>query len=220
MSDQQPSEVQIDVLDGEGDAVRTFSSTDDDELPASSGMHRLVWDLAYPGADVIPGSRLDGSIAGPKAVPGSYQIRLQVGDWSQTRSFEVLSDPRSESSRADLQEQFDFLLTLRNKITQTHDAVRTIHAIRDEIDAAHVRIVSAHVASTGAAAERDAVLERVAEAGGTIRVQLDDLEDRLRQKRATVWQDTANFEPLIDDQFAWVASYYPISGHTPDRFCL
>ena len=37
--------------------------------------------------------------------------------------------------------------------------------------------------------------------------ELDALEDSLHQRRARVWQDTANFEPLLDDQFAWLASY-------------
>ncbi len=203
----EPLNVQMHVLDAAGNTVRTFTNADLDDLSVSRGMNRLVWDLRYPGADIIAGSRLDGSTAGPRAVPGTYQVRLEVGQWSQTRDFEVLGDPRSESSLADLQEQFDFLLRVRDRITQTHDAVRTIHAIRLELDDADAKIANSTASTAAERAQRDEFLERVAEAGGTIRGRLDDLEDRLRQKRSTVWQDTANFEPLLDDQFAWVASY-------------
>jgi len=160
-------------------------------------MNRFIWDLSYPGADVIPGSRLDGHIGGPRAVPGTYSARLELDDWSQTQNFNVLMDPRSESSVADLQAQFDLVQKSRDRISETHNAVRQIHAIRAEIDADEGRL----------AAGNESISPRLAELIGAIRTELDDLEDQLRQKRATVWQDTANFEPLIDDQFAWLASY-------------
>jgi photosystem II stability/assembly factor-like uncharacterized protein len=73
-------------------------------LDGSPGMHRFVWDLRV-GA---PGGRL-----GPMAVPGDYQVRLTIGDWSETRSFKVLMDPRVEADGVtieDLRAQFDFNL--------------------------------------------------------------------------------------------------------------
>ena len=120
-----------------------------------------------------------------------------MADWSQTQDFEVLMDPRSESSVADLEAQFELVLKARDKVTETHDAVRAIHAIRAEVDAAWEKSQTANNITSA----------RLAEVISAIRTEIDDLEDHLRQKRATVWQDTANFEPLIDDQFAWLASY-------------
>lgn len=202
----QARDVRVTILDGDGNEVRPFSSASDDAVSSSPGMNRLVWDLSYPGADVIPGSRLDGYIGGPRAVPGNYGVRLELDEWDQTQGVEVLPDPRSESTLADLSEQFDFLIELRDRITQTHDAVRSIRSIRDEIAEANARIAAE--AETGkAAGERDIFLRRLAEVSNTMNTELDELEDRFRQKRSTVWQDTGNFEPLLDDQFAWVAAY-------------
>ena len=68
----------------------------------SPGMHRFVWDMRVAGA---------GGRGGPMALPGDYQIRLSVGEWSETRSFKVRVDPRVEADGvrfADLQAQFDF----------------------------------------------------------------------------------------------------------------
>lgn len=194
--------VRITILNGAGREIRDFSSSAEDQLSALPGMNRLVWDLSYPGADVIPDSRLDGTTAGPRAVPGKYKVRLEVGEWSQTREFTVLMDPRSLSRISDLEKQFDFLIAVRDKITQTHDAVREIHAIRQEIDTARDRLLADQAGSV-----RDELLTRINEARGNILAELDALEDRLRQKRSKVWQDTGNFEPLLDDQFAWLASY-------------
>lgn len=190
-------EARLVILDAAGNEVRAFSSNVEDELPVLPGMNRVVWDLTYPGANVIPGSRLDGYIGGPRAVPGIYTVRLEVGNWSQDQRFEVLMDPRSESSIADLEAQFDLVLKVRDKVSETHDAVRRIHAIRAEVDAADEKSEAANNTTSA----------RLAEVISAIRPEIDDLEDHLRQKRATVWQDTANFEPLIDDQFAWLASY-------------
>ena len=99
---------------------------------------------------------------------------------------------KSGSTIADLREQFDLLIRVRDRISETHAAVRTIHAIRDEVQAAIV-------------VERNNV--PLAGLANGILSDLGELEDALRQKRAKVWQDTANFEPLLDDQFAWLASY-------------
>ena len=185
--------VRLRILDGNGNDVRVFGDSADDGVSVNLGMNRFVWDLTYPGTNVIPGSRLDGYTGGPRAVPGTYSVRLEIGESSQAQDFDVLLDPRSASTVNDLQEQFDLLISLRDYVTRTHDAVRTIHAIRVEIDAA---------ASMVAVDEN-----RIGNVSERIRGELDDLEDHLRQKRATVWQDTANFEPLLDDQFAWLASY-------------
>ena len=194
---EQSANARLVILDTDGNEVRAFSNDVEEELPVTPGMNRIVWDLTYPGANIIPGSRLDGYIGGPRAVPGIYTALLEVADWSQTQDFEVLMDPRSESSVADLEAQFELVLKARDKVTETHDAVRAIHAIRAEVDAAWEKSQTANNITSA----------RLAEVISAIRTEIDDLEDHLRQKRATVWQDTANFEPLIDDQFAWLASY-------------
>jgi len=47
--------------------------------------NRFVWDLRYDGA---------AGAAGPLVVPGTYQVRLAAGEWSQLRSLDVRIDPR------------------------------------------------------------------------------------------------------------------------------
>jgi hypothetical protein len=66
-------------------------------------------------------------------------VRLTVGDWSHTESFEVEKDPRLETTVAELQEQFDLLVQVRDKITETQQAVTRIMAERERISAAAER---------------------------------------------------------------------------------
>jgi phage shock protein A len=108
-------------------------------------------------------------------------------------------DPRSESTREELREQFDFLLRVRDRITETHDAVETIHSLREQVEEALARTAAPDARPQGP--QNDVQ--------GLARDILDEilaLEDELRQRRSKVYQDTENFEPLLDSQFAWVAS--------------
>ena len=46
----------------------------------SPGLNSVTWDLRYPGAISFPGMILwGGSVAGPTAPPGTYQVRNQSG---------------------------------------------------------------------------------------------------------------------------------------------
>ena len=212
-----PGALRLEILDAADRTVRTFSSSSsEDALPTASGMNRFVWDLRYPGAEIIVPSRLDGTTAGPRAVPGRYQVRLTVDGQSMSEDFQVLMDPRSPSSFEDLQEQFDFLLRARDRVTETHAAVRKIHQLRQGIDETRQQTASAAPAAAGAAEQQaDALRSQIVEAAASIAARLDDLEDKLRQKRAKAYQDTANFEPLIDDQFAWLGSHVSSADTRP-----
>ena len=70
----------------------------------------------------------------PKAYPGKYYVRLNVGESSQTESFEILKDKRSMSSKDDLKEQFEFLIGIRDKVTDIHRAIKQIRSTRDQLN--------------------------------------------------------------------------------------
>ncbi len=125
-------EVTLEFLDAAGEVVRTFSSASE-EVPVEAGLNRFIWDTRYEGSGGAGGYSLR-STPGPKAVPGTYRIRLRVGSWSATRSFEYLKDPRIETTQAELQEQFDLAIRIRNRVTETHSAVRAIRDVRDQLE--------------------------------------------------------------------------------------
>ncbi|HOQ61741.1 MAG TPA: hypothetical protein PKZ08_14040, partial [Vicinamibacterales bacterium] len=80
-------------------------------LPRRAWHNRFVWDLRLEGS---------GGSPGPLAVPGSYLLRLSVGEWSQTRTIEVRIDPRVAAAgvtQADLQEQLDLALAIRDAMS-------------------------------------------------------------------------------------------------------
>ena len=145
LGDDVGGDVTVEILDHEGKVVRGFTSTTEDyqyeefqemrapqvsrsgapRVATSAGMHRLVWDLQYPGG-------LAGR--GPLAVPGRFDVRLTVDGRSQTRSFEVLIDPRvarDNVTLADMQEQFALNIQIRDAIIRGRLAVQDIEAAKE-----------------------------------------------------------------------------------------
>ena len=47
--------------------------------------------------------------------------------------FQVLKDPRVESTQADLEAQFDFLIQIRDAITETYDGIKKIRDLKERI---------------------------------------------------------------------------------------
>ena len=116
--------------------VRGFTSAEGEpstegepRVAKTAGMHRFVWDLRYPGG-------LAGR--GPLAVPGLFEVRLTVDRRSQTRSFDILIDPRVAADNvtlADLQEQFALNIRIRDAIIRGRLAVQDLESAKEATEA-------------------------------------------------------------------------------------
>ena len=110
-------------------------------LDAGAGLHRHVWDLRYPAME-----RFDGLILwidnreGPKAVPGRYRARLTAGEIVEEAEFDVLPDPRSSATADDYQAQFDFLIGVRDLLSDTHVEITRLRGLRGQLEAVNSRL--------------------------------------------------------------------------------
>jgi len=107
-------------------------------VPVKAGLNRFTWDLRYPGAADFPGIVLWGArLTGPRALPGTYRVRLTVdGRAPQAQEFRVLKDPRLATvTQADLEKQFQLAMRARDRTTDANRAVLLIRGIREQIDA-------------------------------------------------------------------------------------
>ena len=98
-------------------------------LDRSAGMHRVTWDLRYPGP-WASAARPEGP-NGPVAVPGRYSARLTVGTWTATEPFTVIEDPRITSSGVtaeDLREQFEHNVKVRDLVSDVNLTVSRVRA--------------------------------------------------------------------------------------------
>ena len=101
------------ILDPEGKLIQTYSSEREAQpnppsifmggagqkrLTRKAGMNRFVLDLRHPVVDVVPDAIVWAFTGGPRAVPGTYRATLEVGDWSESRSFRIVEDPRIQTA--------------------------------------------------------------------------------------------------------------------------
>jgi len=163
------------------------------KAPQEAGLNRFVWDLRLEQPADFPRMILwNGNPPGPRVVPGRYQVRLSVDGAAETADFEVLPDPRSSASVADLKAQFDFLLSIRDKLSEAHRAIGFVRDTRSSIDA-----LSSRLEGDDKKAVRDA-----AEA---LKKELSGVEEALYQTKMESRQDPLNFPIRLNDKLAGVA---------------
>jgi hypothetical protein len=102
--------------------------------PMAAGLNRAAWNLDYPGVVTFPGMVLWGaSTNGPQALPGTYQVKLTVDGKSQTQPLVVKKHPARNTADADLQQQFNLALQIRDKASEANNAVIRIRKIKDDV---------------------------------------------------------------------------------------
>jgi len=84
-----------------------------------------VWDI-----DLTRGQR------GPLAVPGTYTVTVTLGDWEFSRPLEVLRDPYSTGSLANIREQVAFSLQMRDQISDIASVIERMEYTRVQLGAA------------------------------------------------------------------------------------
>jgi photosystem II stability/assembly factor-like uncharacterized protein len=133
----EKTEVKLEFLETNGSLIKSFSNKAKekaDQLTAIAGGNRFVWDMRYPGYKSFPGLVFyDSRNAGPKAVPGKYKVRITVNGQLQEQEFEILKDPRINTTPEEFQAQFDFLIKVRDKVTEANQGVIDIRKIKDDL---------------------------------------------------------------------------------------
>ncbi len=151
LKDSTDQKVEIQILKGANEIVRTLKGEQ------GKGIHRIMWDLRYeptykPKIKTTPPGRpwvqLNGEgwrplvtwdldlmrgQFGPKVVPNSYTVKLIVGEQEFIRKLEVLKDPNTEGSIADIEQQVAFSLELRDAINIAVTLINSIEDIKREI---------------------------------------------------------------------------------------
>jgi hypothetical protein len=73
------------------------------------------------------------------ALPGNYQVKLTVGDKSQTAPLHLAIDPRNKGAEAAVQKQFALATEVNDSMSRLHQAVNEIRDIRSQIQTLHKR---------------------------------------------------------------------------------
>jgi hypothetical protein len=103
-------------------------------IGATPGIHRFIWNLRKEGSIRLAGNKTAPELnQGPWVLPGTYTVRLTVGDNVQEQEFKVVNDLRVNTSAEDLQEQHDLLLRIRDAVSDDYRAVQTLRNVREQV---------------------------------------------------------------------------------------
>lgn len=206
------SQVELEFLDASGKSIRKFTgrvgkpgesatpppaagpgfgAAAAPNVPMEIGLNRFVWDTRHSDAVRFPGMILwAGEMRGPKMPPGTYQVKLTVDGKSLTQNFEIRADPRLTVTPADYAKQLELGLKIRDKLTETHNAIIQIREVRKQVEDLLKRV-------TGQPG-----FKIVNDAGTALNKNLTMIEETLYQTKNQSNQDPLNYPIRLNNKLA------------------
>jgi hypothetical protein len=200
LKDTAQVKASLEIMEANGTLIKKFSTKPDKKANEESfsikpGMNRFGWNMRYPNADGFDGMILwAGGLNGPVATPGVYKARLTVNGKASETEFEILKDPRTSGTMADITEQFDFLISVRDKLSETNNAVKKIRTAREQIN----RVNEPLKGKEG--------MKDINDLANVILEDMRRVEEALYQTKNRSGQDPLNFPVRLNNKLAALAS--------------
>jgi photosystem II stability/assembly factor-like uncharacterized protein len=190
-------ELRIEIAEAGGGLVRKFSSdSGQPRLNTEPGLHRLLWDMRREIATYGAGRERMAARRGPLVLPGAYEVRLSLGEKTQTVRLEIRLDPRVEAdgvTRADLEAQAELQTKVLGLLAEAQNLLFRIDGER--------RLLEASLKAGGRTASR-------AKAAAA---KFDEIRSRLVTDRGAYPQ------PMLIDQIGYLSSMIDRADQRPGR---
>ncbi len=193
---EETDTVTMHILEMDGDTIQVFSNQSKEKkskLKVKAGGNTFVWDMRYPGFKAFDGMILYSSPnKGPKAIPGTYKAVLTVNGNSVAQNFSIVKDPRLPNTKEDYQNQFDFLISVRDKVSEAHEAIIRIRKTRKDLEYVKEKVADKPSAK--------ALVEMVNELDEKMKV----IENAIHMTKNQSYQDPLNFGIRINNRIAFL----------------
>jgi hypothetical protein len=108
-------------------------------VPKEKGVNRVAWDLRYGGARLRrpptdEETAFFGGPRGPQVLPGTYTVKLTVGNNTAEKPVQVRLDPTVSVAAEELQPLHDLSLKLRDMQSAGNDALRALDSIKQQLE--------------------------------------------------------------------------------------
>jgi len=195
--------VTLEFLDNEKKLIKKYDNqSDENVLDINGEKNSFVWNMRYDDAKGFDGLIMwAASLRGPIASPGQYYVKLTVNEKSEEQSFNILKDPRSNSTDEDLKEQFDFLLSVRDKVSDIHQAIIDIRSSRSQLIDLKSKISDKYPDMENSISD---VISRI-----TL------IEEKLYQTKNRSGQDPLNFPIRLNNKLAHLTSVASVGNFKP-----
>jgi photosystem II stability/assembly factor-like uncharacterized protein len=209
-------EVRLDILDGGGAVVASYSGLPGVVPPPpprpagyppdlvirratptvtlNKGINTFTWNMAEAGVRKFP----EGAVSGPRVVPGTYQVRLTSGNWSQTQPLLVKADPRVTLTAADYAAQRQLAREIAAKLGELYEKLAAVRGARQQALGLAARV--AHLPAG----------KEIQDAATALSRALLDSEKLITQLEGIGGQDTYYYPGMLDSQL--LDLYYEVTG--------
>ncbi|MCP4457954.1 MAG: glycosyl hydrolase [Cytophagales bacterium] len=197
--------LRLEFFDANQQLIKAFSTHPDEEeneskLEVKPGLNTMNWNMRYNGAKTFKGMILWwATTQGPVATPGTYNVKFTGKNFEEAQTFNLIKDPRSETSEADLKMQFDFLLSVRDKLTETNQAVIDIRKVRGQVNDVLGKL-------------EDGDLK---DFGKEMLKEMEVIEGALYQTQNESGQDPLNFPVRLNNKLGHLASLEGMGSYIP-----
>ena len=208
-----PEKLEIEIADAAGEVIRRYvgeteaaeaerkkakekpGPKEPERVVMKKGLNRVNWDLRHETVTKVPGVYIFGSLRGRKVVPGTYQVRLKIGEESLEAPVGVAPDPRLDATAAAYAAQAELSARVAADVDAIHSAVNHLRDVRGQIEALVERIDDED-ASEGE--------EKIRTAGKALAENLTEVEDALIQKRTVDGQTVINFPARLNHHYIYL----------------
>jgi len=177
------------------DTIATYSTHSDQEAyklkDIEQGANKHRWNMRYPTAKKFDGMVLWwASTDGAMVAPGSYIASLSINGEAMNTSFTIAKNPNTEQTAKDIAAQVEFVQSINDKVTESHQAIIDIRSLRKQM--------KAYVGKS-----KDEDLENQSE---EIDIMITVVEEALYQTKNRSGQDPLNFPIRLTNKLAHLNS--------------
>ena len=168
------------------------------------GSNNYVWNTRGKSAENFEGMILWwASLNAPKAVPGNYKVVLSVGDENYTQSFDIVSNPNSETDVIGMQKQFDFITDINETVDSAHKSIKKIRAINKQLTKFQEQY------------KDDERVEELKEKAKKLSEDFSEIEKTLYQTQNKSGQDPLNFPIKLTNKLGHLNSLVGMGDFPP-----
>ncbi len=182
-------DLKIEIFDSQGKLVDTIASS------KHRGVNRATWSMRLKPPIVPPAaSALFGAAIGPRALPGTYTVKMTKGDKVYSAQLSVVLDPRARFTVGDRKAQFDLATRLAGMLNHMSWAVDSIIGVRDAANQRAARLAESHPLRKGLADLADGADKIRSKIVATKEGGMITGEERLREYLGGLYGDVNGYE--------------------------
>ncbi|WP_297793738.1 glycosyl hydrolase [uncultured Eudoraea sp.] len=141
------TEISLDIVNEKGELIRKIGSKKDPNyikhngggpppaplLSKEKGLNRFVWDMRYPIMPGIPGTYIEANFRGHKVPPGTYTLKLKLGEKSVSTKARIIETLGFETRAGQYEEYDAFMREMEQNLTEMHQMVNTLFSAKTQL---------------------------------------------------------------------------------------